>query len=261
MFYHQIDSAANVISEIEDAINEIAEDNDNECIDFEDFFDILQQLDVDQNDEYFDKQSLRHFFSALLSILDCDSDELNIDKFTRHMLTEYKSYDERNAVSEQSTCSFLKHLVHSTMSSTTATSTVSNGHYANGSYGHLPNHSDHREPSPDAMMMMSNHRHLPPEMVLSIGADLNEYLEGEQAMDYQEFSGFCRDYVGDSYSERTLKVVFQSMSNEDSEVTESQFLRMIAECGHHEVGADDIGDVVASALDAKGHQALCLKVW
>ena len=94
-----------------------------------------------------------------------------------------------------------------------------------------------------------------------IQAELNDYLEDPQTMDFQDFAGFCRDFVDESYTDKKLKIVYDFLSkqqcindeakdeeNEDAEIKTNFFLQTIAQYASVD-DMDDIDSVMMSVFD------------
>merc|ERR1711933_155355 len=151
--------------------------------------------------------------------LQCDSNELKINKFNEYIITNYNQFEnyikKTNQKTELSALNYMKYLINLI-------------------------HSNQNNKNKNKKIKCKNNKYNDPistEILTSIESEISEYLDDSNSMDYQDFTGCCREFIGDLYPERNIKIVYnfilkQQQNNhndgDEEEIKVSFFLRIIA---------------------------------
>eukprot|EP00485_Elphidium_margaritaceum_P012428 CAMPEP_0202687298 /NCGR_PEP_ID=MMETSP1385-20130828/2988_1 /ASSEMBLY_ACC=CAM_ASM_000861 /TAXON_ID=933848 /ORGANISM="Elphidium margaritaceum" /LENGTH=1354 /DNA_ID=CAMNT_0049342065 /DNA_START=30 /DNA_END=4091 /DNA_ORIENTATION=- len=254
-----------IVTEIVDAISEIADDNDT--IDFEEFYEMLQQITMDAQEETdgaYDKAALNRYFHRLLNVLQCESNELNIDKYQQYINSNFSSYSKQRQHPALSAFNYMQFLVQCLDKDTHRTHTH-NTHMLHPD----PTHADDDLPLFSPGHSMHTHAHsysrsdgVGEQYLKMIELEINEYLESADSMDYADFVECCGEFLGDEYPKHKLRVVYDYMCRQqcanddqsvscaeqhDTELRVASFIHTIETLGDGDV--DDINDIIRRCFD------------
>eukprot|EP01084_Bolivina_argentea_P150753 263238_1 len=211
------------------AINDIASSMSdiaiNNHIDFTEFLDVLDDVNIKYDNEEktihnykcYNKTKLNQYFHELLTLLQCNSHELNISKFYQYIIKNYNEFTKYSAIHklELTATNYMKYLIDLSLNCD------------------------------------SNHQNqIPVESLMSIGEQLNAYLEDSDNIDFQDFVGYCTEFVSDTYSKKSLKFLYEficeQQSNEQTDIRTAFFLRIIAKYANN---TNNTRDIIKSAFN------------